>query len=95
MIMGPHQAYGNNPRSIEFAYSWITAAIRYVEDHRITYAEASQQGVDKWTQRKWPEGHRLYGILTCNSYVRRPRLRRRITRRRNRFMDDRHQPQRW
>ena len=55
MIMGPHHEYGNNPRSIEFACHWITDAIRYFEDHHITYAEASQQGVDKWTQRQWLE----------------------------------------
>jgi hypothetical protein len=52
MIMGPHQAYGNNPRSIEFACKWITDAIRYFEDQRITYAEAKQEDVDKWTQRE-------------------------------------------
>ena len=50
--MGPHQAYGNNPRSIEFACQWITDAVRYFEDQGITYAEAQQEGVDKWTQRE-------------------------------------------
>lgn len=53
MVMGPHQAYGNNPRSIEFAAFWITEALRYFEAHGIDYVEASQEGVDKWTSRKY------------------------------------------
>ena len=50
--MGPHQAYGNNPRSIEFASYWITDAIKYFQDNNITYAEAKKEGVDKWTKRE-------------------------------------------
>lgn len=52
MIMGPHQAYGNKPRSIEYATLWITEAIRYFEDHGITYAEATKDSVETWTKRK-------------------------------------------
>ena len=50
--MGPHQAYGNNPRSVEYACYWITEAIKYFEDHGITYAEAKKEAADNWFQRK-------------------------------------------
>ena len=50
--MGPHQAYGNNPRSIEYATFWITEAIRDFEDNGITYVKATKDGVDKWTKRR-------------------------------------------
>lgn len=65
MVMGPHQAFGNNPRSIEYAAFWITEALRYFEDHGISWAEAQQEGVDEWTKRKSPR------VLHCRS-VRRP-----------------------
>ena len=52
MVMGPHQAFGNNPRSIEYAVEWITEAIRYFEDQGITYVEARREGVEKWNKRK-------------------------------------------
>lgn len=45
MSMGPHQAYGNIPRSIEFAVGWIAEFIEYCREHDITYVEATEQGV--------------------------------------------------
>lgn len=45
MSMGPHQAYGNIPRSIEFAVGWISGLIEYCRDHKINYVEATQEGV--------------------------------------------------
>ena len=52
MVLGPHQAYGNNPRSIEFAVEWVTEFLRYCYDHDITYAKPTKEGVNKWTQRE-------------------------------------------
>lgn len=49
MIMGPHQAFGNIPRSIEFAVNSIARLIKYCVDNNITYAEATEKGVDGWT----------------------------------------------
>jgi cation diffusion facilitator CzcD-associated flavoprotein CzcO len=49
MIMGPHQAFGNIPRSIEFAVESVTRFIQYCLDNGITFAEASKKGVDEWT----------------------------------------------
>lgn len=45
MSMGPHQAYGNIPRSIEFAVGWTAECIEYCRDHNITFIEATDQGV--------------------------------------------------
>ena len=45
MSMGPHQAYGNIPRSIEFAVGWIAECIEYCRDHNIAYVEAKEQSV--------------------------------------------------
>jgi len=49
MIMGPHQAFGNIPRSIEFAVNSVSRLIKYCVDNNITYAEATEKGVDGWT----------------------------------------------
>lgn len=43
--MGPHQAYGNIPRSIEYAVGWIADCIEYCLNHDITYIEATEQSV--------------------------------------------------
>lgn len=45
MSMGPHQAYGNIPRSIEFAVGWIAETIEYCRDHNISYIEATDASV--------------------------------------------------
>ena len=49
MIMGPHQAFGNIPRSIEFAVESVTRLIKFCTDNGITYAEATKKGVEEWT----------------------------------------------
>ncbi|KAF7196758.1 2-oxo-Delta(3)-4,5,5-trimethylcyclopentenylacetyl-CoA monooxygenase [Pseudocercospora fuligena] len=49
MIMGPHQAFGNIPRSIQFAVESVTRWIKYCVEQGITYAEATDEGVERWT----------------------------------------------
>ncbi|KUJ21444.1 FAD/NAD(P)-binding domain-containing protein [Mollisia scopiformis] len=49
MSIGPHQAYGNIPRSIEYAVGWISDCIEYLRNHDITYIEAKEQGIVEWT----------------------------------------------
>jgi cation diffusion facilitator CzcD-associated flavoprotein CzcO len=49
MVMGPHQMFGNIPRSVEYAVSWVSRFIEYCRDHNITFAEATHQGVLEWT----------------------------------------------
>ncbi|CAG2010693.1 unnamed protein product [Fusarium graminearum] len=50
MIMGPHQMFGNIPRSIEYAANWVAEFIRYARDNKIISAEATNKGMEDWTQ---------------------------------------------
>jgi len=43
------QAYGNIPRSIEFAVDATARFIQYCTENEIIFAEAKQEGVDQWT----------------------------------------------
>ncbi len=49
MLMGPHTALGNIPRSIEYSVDWVTDVIRFAHDNGLTRLEATQTGVDAWT----------------------------------------------
>jgi len=49
MIMGPHQVFGNIPRSIEYAVDWVAGLQRYARDHGLTYVEATEDGERSWT----------------------------------------------
>jgi hypothetical protein len=48
--MGPHQAYGNIPRSIEFAVDWVSNCIEYLRAKGITRIEPTEKGVVEWTK---------------------------------------------
>ncbi|KAI1848030.1 hypothetical protein JX265_002034 [Neoarthrinium moseri] len=48
MIMGPHQMFGNIPRSIEYAVNWAADFIHYARDHNIQFVEATQENMDRW-----------------------------------------------
>ncbi|OBT43647.1 hypothetical protein VE00_05245 [Pseudogymnoascus sp. WSF 3629] len=48
MVMGPHQMFGNIPRSIEYAVNWISNLIGYAAENNITYIEATPEGMDQW-----------------------------------------------
>ena len=49
MLMGPHTALGNIPRSIEYSVDWVTGLIRHMRDHKLTRVEARPEGVKSWT----------------------------------------------
>ena len=49
-IMGPHQAYGNIPRSIEYAVDWVSNCIEYLTNNSITRIEPTSKGVEEWTE---------------------------------------------
>lgn len=81
MVMGPHQMFGNFPRSIEvsfvctyltkicthrllqYATVWITRLIQFCRDKGYTSFEATQQGMDDWTQHVY-DG--MKGFLSAN-----------------------------
>ncbi|KAF2431729.1 FAD/NAD(P)-binding domain-containing protein [Tothia fuscella] len=50
MSIGPHQAYGNIPRSIEYAVGWISECIEYLMQHHITCIEPKEEWVEEWTE---------------------------------------------
>lgn len=52
MSIGPHQAYGNIPRSIEYAVGWISECIKYLQKHDITYIEAKEEWVSVKAQTR-------------------------------------------
>jgi cation diffusion facilitator CzcD-associated flavoprotein CzcO len=49
MVMGPHTALGNIPRSIEYNVDWVTGLLRHARDHGLTRVEATAAGVTSWT----------------------------------------------
>jgi cation diffusion facilitator CzcD-associated flavoprotein CzcO len=49
MLMGPHTALGNIPRSIEYSVEWVTGVIRFAQENGLTRLEATADGVASWT----------------------------------------------
>ena len=49
MLMGPHTALGNIPRSIEYNVEWVTGLVRHARDHGLTRIAATTAGVASWT----------------------------------------------
>ncbi|KAH6995902.1 hypothetical protein BKA56DRAFT_509876 [Ilyonectria sp. MPI-CAGE-AT-0026] len=50
MIMGPHQMFGNIPRSIEYAVEWTSDFIGYAQKNNVLYVEATEMGMEQWTE---------------------------------------------
>jgi len=49
MLMGPHTALGNIPRSIEYNVDWVTRLIGAMRERNLTRVEATPEGVASWT----------------------------------------------
>ena len=49
MLMGPHTALGNIPRSIEYSVEWVSGLLKYAGEHDLTRVEATDAGVESWT----------------------------------------------
>ena len=49
MLMGPHTALGNIPRSIEYSVEWVTGLMRFAQANKLTLIEATTAGVESWT----------------------------------------------
>ena len=50
MLMGPHTALGNIPRSIDYNVEWVTGLVRHARDHDLTRVAATEAGVASWTE---------------------------------------------
>jgi cation diffusion facilitator CzcD-associated flavoprotein CzcO len=49
MVMGPHTALGNIPRSIEYNVEWIRDLLAHLGRHNLRVAEARREAVEEWT----------------------------------------------
>jgi len=49
MLMGPHTALGNIPRSIEYNVEWVAGLIRHMRERNLTRADARPEAVADWT----------------------------------------------
>ncbi|CAI7579968.1 unnamed protein product [Penicillium discolor] len=50
MVLGPHQPFGNIPRSIEHAVEVVMEMLQFCHDNDYSYIEPSQKAVDEWTE---------------------------------------------
>ena len=49
MILGPHTALGNNPRSMEYNVEWVRDLIKHMSENDLTYADATPAAMEDWT----------------------------------------------
>ena len=68
MIIGPHMALGNIPRSIEHNVEWVTNLLRHAQEKKITRIEPAAAEVQAWTDHVKSLGD---GVLTfeVNSWM--------------------------
>lgn len=59
MLMGPHTALGNIPRSIEYNVEWVTELLRYMKEHDFTRVDARPEAVRAWTDNVRETGRGL------------------------------------
>jgi hypothetical protein len=50
MVLGPHQPFGNAPRSIEHAVQVIVEMLATCEAKGYTYVEPKEEAVEAWTE---------------------------------------------
>ena len=48
MLLGPHTALGNIPRSIEYNVEWVRDLLRYMRERGLTRIDARREGVREW-----------------------------------------------
>lgn len=59
MIMGPHQMFGNIPRSIEYAVDWTAGVLAWARARGVRHIEATAAGARAWTDHVWQCGQGL------------------------------------
>lgn len=50
MVLGPHQPFGNAPRTIEHAVTVVSDLLQHCKDHDFSYVEPTPQAVEEWTE---------------------------------------------
>jgi cation diffusion facilitator CzcD-associated flavoprotein CzcO len=48
MLLGPHTALGNIPRSIEYNVDWVSRILGHMQAHGLTRADAKPEAVEAW-----------------------------------------------
>ncbi len=48
MLLGPHTALGNIPRSIEFNVEWVSETLRHMRDQGLRVADAKAEAMETW-----------------------------------------------
>ena len=59
MLVGPHTALGNIPRSIEYNVEWVRDLIRFTEANGYTFADCKPEAVDAWMRFVFEKGEGL------------------------------------
>ena len=49
MLVGPHTALGNIPRSIEYNVEWVRDMIRHMREQDLSFADPRPEAVEQWT----------------------------------------------
>jgi cation diffusion facilitator CzcD-associated flavoprotein CzcO len=64
MLVGPHMALGNIPRTIEFNVEWVRDLIKFARDNNIARVEPTPKDVDAWTDhvKALGEGNLLFEV---------------------------------
>jgi cation diffusion facilitator CzcD-associated flavoprotein CzcO len=50
MLLGPHTALGNIPRSIEYNVEWVADFLKHLHAHNLTRAEPTEQAQAEWLE---------------------------------------------
>lgn len=50
MVLGPHQPFGNAPRTIEHAVAVVSDLLQHCKDNNYTYVEPTEKAVEEWTE---------------------------------------------
>ena len=50
MLLGPHTALGNIPRSIEYNVEWVTDLMRHMRDRKLVRVDAKPESVKAWME---------------------------------------------
>ncbi|KXT02385.1 hypothetical protein AC578_235, partial [Pseudocercospora eumusae] len=53
MVLGPHQAFGNIPRSIQFSVTWISNFLDFCREKGVRRVECRREKVEEWTRHVW------------------------------------------
>ena len=71
MLIGPHMALGNIPRTIEYNVEWVANLLGYTNGHKITRFEPNSADVQSWTAhvKSLAEGNLMFEVNSWRTGV--------------------------